>query len=41
MQVLDYSLDEIDAMIKSGELHDSKSISAIQMYKLSLNENLR
>jgi ADP-ribose pyrophosphatase len=35
MEVLDYSLDEIDAMIKSGELKDSKSISAIHMLKLS------
>jgi ADP-ribose pyrophosphatase len=35
MEVLEYSLDEIDAMIKSGELKDSKSISAIHMLKLS------
>jgi hypothetical protein len=34
MEVIDYSLNEIDAMIKSGDLKDSKSISAIQMYKL-------
>ena len=34
MEVIYYSLNEIDAMIKSGDLKDSKSISAIQMYKL-------
>jgi ADP-ribose pyrophosphatase len=37
MEVLDFSLKDIDIMIRSGELNDSKSICAIQMLKLSMD----
>ncbi|MCX6150756.1 MAG: NUDIX hydrolase [Ignavibacteriales bacterium] len=36
MEILEYSLPEIDDMIKSGELMDAKSICGIQMAKLFL-----
>lgn len=36
MEVLEYSLQEIDEMIRTGELTDAKSICGIQMAKLHL-----
>ena len=33
MQILEYSLDEIEEKIKTGEIKDSKTICGIYMYK--------
>jgi ADP-ribose pyrophosphatase len=38
MEVLEFSLNELDEMIQSGELKDAKSICAIQMLKLFLKK---
>ncbi|NOX66693.1 MAG: NUDIX hydrolase [Chlorobi bacterium] len=37
MEVFEFSLEELDEKIKSGEIVDSKTISGLHMYKLRLS----
>ncbi len=37
MEVFEFSMEELDEKIKSGEIVDSKSISGLHMYKLHLS----